>query len=320
MTPPAATAPPRSGDDELVARYREATELEGAGPAPGLRAAVLAQARQRAQPAPAEAANDRRWLVSAVASVAVLGLASLLTLQLGRHDEPEPTRVTAPPSPAAPAAALTTPAPADRARQAAPPPPAPADAALAANHAAQTGQAAAPLARATPTPEHRAASRVADAPLQAEAAPPAPAAASPSTSFAAAASQAPDGAPDRVAQTTLSATSVQRPLPPALPPGQHLLAAATSGQAAAVRDALAQGAPVDAADDAGRTALMLAARRGDAASVRLLLDAGAAPGRADRAGRTAADHARRAGHAALARTIENAGRATPARPNKTESE
>ena len=90
---------------------------------------------------------------------------------------------------------------------------------------------------------------------------------------------------------------------------QRLLAAAAAGQTEAARQALASGAPPDAADATGRTALMLAAGRGNADLVRLLLAAGADPRRADHNGQTAASHARRAGHQALAHQIEAAVKA-----------
>ena len=90
---------------------------------------------------------------------------------------------------------------------------------------------------------------------------------------------------------------------------QRLLTAAAAGQTEAARQALASGAPPNAADATGRTALMLAAERGNADLVRLLLAAGADPRRADRNGQTAATHARRAGHQALAHQIEAAVKA-----------
>ena len=89
------------------------------------------------------------------------------------------------------------------------------------------------------------------------------------------------------------------------PPGgaaaasQRLLVAARTGALEAARQALKDGAPVNAADASGQTALMLAARRGDEAMVTLLLAAGADRTRTDSAGLSAAQHAGRAGHAAL---------------------
>jgi len=66
-----------------------------------------------------------------------------------------------------------------------------------------------------------------------------------------------------------------------------LLQAARSGRAREIESALAAGAPVDARDLSGRTALMLAAENGHAAAVRLLLDRGADPQARDARGWTA---------------------------------
>ncbi len=79
-----------------------------------------------------------------------------------------------------------------------------------------------------------------------------------------------------------------------------MLDAAAACPLEAARQAPADGAPVNAANAAGQTALMLAARRGDEALVRLLLAAGADRNRTDPAGRTAAELARQQGHATLA--------------------
>ncbi|HON29877.1 MAG TPA: hypothetical protein PLN11_02420, partial [Ottowia sp.] len=140
MTAPPPPALPRPADDELVARYHEAAALEGASPTPVLRAAVLAQAQvlawkhadaatrstiesiavdadpqsagadfhaaPQAPTRPAAAANDRRWLMSAVASVAVLGLAGLLALQFERG--PRDAHAPAADSARAPATATAT--------------------------------------------------------------------------------------------------------------------------------------------------------------------------------------------------------------------
>ena len=91
---------------------------------------------------------------------------------------------------------------------------------------------------------------------------------------------------------------------PTASPAQDLLRAARTGDAAAVRAALAAGGSPDSAGARQRTALMWAARRGDAALVRLLVNAGADAGRADVDGQTAATLARAAGHGALADWIE----------------
>src|SRR5579871_174289 len=65
-----------------------------------------------------------------------------------------------------------------------------------------------------------------------------------------------------------------------------LLAAARSGDRIGVLSALEAGAPSDAHDSEGRTALMLAAERGDIDSARSLLDSGATANRSDAHGDT----------------------------------
>ena len=110
--------------------------------------------------------------------------------------------------------------------------------------------------------------------------------------------QAPPLARSAPADTLATSAGASAPAPS--PAERRLLDAAAAGQLEAVRQALADGAPVNAANAAGQTALMLAARRGDEALVRLLLAHGADRARTDPAGRTAADLARQQGHAALA--------------------
>ena len=90
MTPP-------EQQDELTQRYRQASAADTRRPAAGVRGAVFAHARmlagarqrntgttkQAVKPL-APAANQARWKMSMLASVAVLGLAGLLMLQLDR--------------------------------------------------------------------------------------------------------------------------------------------------------------------------------------------------------------------------------------------
>ena len=170
MTAPQPPTLPRPADDELLARYHEAAALEGASPTPVLRAAVLAQAQilawkhadeatqitikniavdadsqsatadfhpePKAPAPPVAAANDRRWLISAVASVAVLGLAGLLALQFERG--PRDARGPAADSARAPAVDVT-------------PRPADASAPATATDGASPAPAAAPPSSAQPT-------------------------------------------------------------------------------------------------------------------------------------------------------------------------
>ena len=75
-------------DDELVRRYHEASEQEGARPGTHVRDAVRAHAQMVATAAAstpatqtaAPAANQARWKISALATVAVVGLTGLLML------------------------------------------------------------------------------------------------------------------------------------------------------------------------------------------------------------------------------------------------
>ena len=64
-----------------------------------------------------------------------------------------------------------------------------------------------------------------------------------------------------------------------------------------------QGAPIDARDNAGRTALMLAAVHGQTTTVQKLLALGANPALVDREGLNAAQQARRLGYTRIADLI-----------------
>ena len=83
-----------SKSDPLLQRYREACQQDTRRPSPQVREAVLAHARmvmtpsnQTPQPRPS-AANETRWKLSLLASVAVLGLTTLLVLQFDSSSVP----------------------------------------------------------------------------------------------------------------------------------------------------------------------------------------------------------------------------------------
>mgnify|MGYP006923474213 FL=1 len=103
-------------DDELVRRYHEASEQEDARPGAHVREAVRAHAQMVAKaaasasagPVTAPAANQARWKISALATLAVVGLTGLLMLQFERgtpeeRDAAFSHRRTEAPAPAAPA-------------------------------------------------------------------------------------------------------------------------------------------------------------------------------------------------------------------------
>ena len=80
--------------------------------------------------------------------------------------------------------------------------------------------------------------------------------------------------------------------------------AARSGNTAQVERLIDQGAPVNAPDKMGKTALMLAAMNGQTATVQKLLALGANAALTDHEGLTAAQQARRLGHTGLADLID----------------
>ena len=328
------------------------------------------------------AANDSSWRLRAVASVAVLGLATLLFLQFERGTpdereltsggpalappalpsrpgkaesadtasapaplpEPAPTSVLRnTPTPMGPGAAEPQRAPAVQARPAAPS--SPGKSAVPATLTGESGNVVAgvskdagPLADRGPPategtgPTNRAlkAAPPATAPIAEPAPAAAPVPATPPAASLGAAAPAPSTAPARAldaspaesrarlapmpaaAQERAVTTSTAGPATSLSPASQRLLTAALSGSLEAARQALKEGAALNATDPAGQTALMLAARRGDEAVVRLLLAAGADRAKTDAAGRTAADLARQQGHATLATLLIAPESALPA--------
>ena len=82
--------------------------------------------------------------------------------------------------------------------------------------------------------------------------------------------------------------------------------AARAGRLELLERLLQQGAPVNAADTAGRTPLILAVMQGHTAVVQRLLAAGANPALVDQEGLNALQHARRLGLDGIAHLIETA--------------
>jgi hypothetical protein len=316
-------------NDELVRRYREAGAQDTRRPAPQVGEAVRAHARMVAAskaagpaPSPTPAANQSRWKISLLASVALAGLTGLLVLQFDRGTPDEQETALGRPAPA-----VASPSPDS-------PPPAAADATVAHSET--------PAARpATPAPALRAATPAtrpapdagAPAPATASPAPVAEPAPSP-PSLAGQEAPAPaqerraDALRDQASEKTMPAAAPQAmtrgaATAPALrmpAPAQESLAAqaprgtaslaaalhqaARAGQVAELEALLQQGAPVNAPDGAGRTALSLAVIHGHSALVRRLLALGANPALADRDGLDALQHARRLGREDMVRMLE----------------
>lgn len=377
-------------DDELTQRYREASEQEDARPGAHVRAAVRAHAQMLAAAplptAPAAsspvAANQSHWKITALATVAVVGLTGLLLLQFQRGTPEEQEiaygqrRAEAPARAQPSAAAPPAPAPAAEAPSAAPAiPAAPAvpqggardDASSSARSMAQKPAApargqAGPLAKTAPAPaiqeaesptaagaagavsgfpasppltadrssvagsappmvpsapsaprgEMRERFAVQDAPAAGAAVPPPPAAAAETARSAAPVQALP--VPKAVlrrqdssaAENSLAAAAPRADSGGSAALPDDLREAARTGHPQQVESLIRQGAPVDARDNAGRTALMLAAMNGQTTAVQKLLALGANPAMVDREGLGAAQHARRLGYTRIAELIEAA--------------
>lgn len=357
---------PRQGD-ELIRRYQEASAQDERRPGAQVRDAVRAHAQAvldgKATPhaiAPqAPAANQSRWKLSLLASVALVGLTGLLVLQFERGTPEEKELVagrgTAPAASPAPSTAPATPAPstpstppmasakpADSAAPAAanapvrPSVPRPAlqagrarteaareskeqETQLAENARPSPPATAAPAPRSDPQPATHieSPSRMADATSPADASAPslresapsaaatlrsAPAAAPPPTRSVSPA--APNAQADRALQTQRhrGETSLAKTQERAAQESLH--DAARSGQLPRIERLIAQGARINAPDEAGQTPLMLAAINGHTAVVQRLLAAGANPALVDRQGLSALGYARRLGRDEIARMIE----------------
>ncbi len=295
-------------NDELIRRYREASAQDERRPSAQVREAVRAHAAmalvsKAASPAPSpeRAANQSRWKVSLLASIALAGLTGLLVLQFDRGTEDEQETALGRPVPAV----------------IPPPPPTVAD--------TKVARSEVPAARAVTTaPAPKAASR----PPEAAAPAPPPPTAQPEAAPArerpgyAARDQASEKAMAAPAAPQAMARSAAAPTlrmpPPAAPQESQgaqaprsaaalaaaLHQAARAGQLAEVEALLQQGAALNAPDGAGRTALVLAVIHGHSALVRRLLALGANPALLDREGLDALQHARRLGREDMARMLE----------------
>ena len=293
-------------EDELTQRYLEASAQDARRPASRVRKAVRAHAENviastlddaaRPPDTRAPAANQSHWKISLLASIALAGITGLLLLQFdrgtpeekelvfGRQDaSPAPPLPESPPAKIEPGAKETSPAaPARAARKTsaaspATPKPAPAQAPARRADAAPAGESSGSLAPAA-VPTLRAA--------------PAAAARGP-------AAQQNDNNLAPAAPQARAKAAASRDLDVAV------REAARTGNTAQLERLVAQGAPVNAPDEAGRTALMLAVMNNHAATVQRLLALGANAAVRDREGFTALQHARRLGLDGIAALLES---------------
>jgi hypothetical protein len=356
------TEPDRSPPgDELTERYREASARDTRRPGAHVRDAVRAHAQMvidagKAQGANAAggtaqtkqtnkpAANQSRWKISALATVALAGLTGLLVLQFDRGNDEEKdlvfgqrsasappaaqAPVPAPPPAAAPATTLPQPAQTSppevnaqaRAGNNAPPAPkapakpaaekpapqrdAPDAAAKAAAETAGTLGGAAPAPAMTQdsagfTPSTRAAEAPVIAPLSRSA----PAMAAPAPAAPAAPAAAAEQRQEKSAAPT---RSLRAEATGSLGLAGALQQSARAGDLQQLERLLQQGAPLNAADAAGRTPLILAVMQGHTAIVQRLLAAGANTALIDKDGLNALQHAQRLGFDGIAHLIERA--------------
>jgi hypothetical protein len=251
--------------DELLERYFEAAEQDMRRPSARVGDAVRVHAHMLRGPTPSTervadgartgvAANHPQWPRALVASLAVVGLAGLLTLQFDRADPEvrEAALSVAAPAPVAIQAPVTAQAPPVEnvviaARTAAPPvSPAKTQVPPAQTTASVVGDQVASAKDANSTATAESSVRMALAAPMSKAAAPAP----------------------------LAATGVARESS-----GDNsaalLFEAARTGQIESIQKLLAQGAPVNARDSKGYTALIIAVRNRQVPAVRVLWDAGA---------------------------------------------
>ena len=303
--------------DALLERYAEAVAHDTRRPNDRVRNAARAHAQmlrdqaaamQRAHAAasPKPAANQPHWTISLVASLAVVGLAGLLYVQIDRGT-PEDRD-----------AALGT-----AAQTEAPPPESPTPAMQARQRPADTPMAAAPTIEHSPVTDAPMANATTD---RAYSAPPVETDTAPKLGTKAANQIA---SAESVARMTpgARATAVMAPAAPA-PAAAAVAAAAASGtprlaremeassatalfmeavrtgQPETIQRLLVQGVAVNTRDDNGNTALMLAVRHRQVAAVRTLLAMGADTSLVNHDGLTALQFANQLGLADMAQLLQ----------------
>jgi ankyrin repeat protein len=309
--------------DELSLRYHEACAQDRRRPSDRVRAAVHAHAAMvisaqennsaNAVIQKAPAANQMRWRLSLLASIALLGLTSLLVLQFDRGtpeeqeqglDRPSaslsPTPTATAPQPQSPAAkpAMESESakevslkpraiPTRKAKPNQSERPTPEPALVAATTSSQLADAAnaGPSAIGSVEPGGTAAASATSALRAAK------------TALAPVAAATPRQGPKRSEQ---AAQVTEKASPNATDLTVALHASARAGEVPQIERLLKQGALINAPDAAGRTPLILAAMNGHAALVERLLTLGANPALTDRDGLTALQHARQLGYQQIA--------------------
>lgn len=312
----------RGSDEEkdLVFGQRSASEPPAAAPTPAPAAAPATTTPQAPQPPQPEARAKARVAESPPASAF-----KAPATPAAKKSVPPPTTPgqAAPKAEAETAQALGGAAPPAAAPAPAAPPaaalaPAPAVTQDSAGYSVSgrtAGAAASPQATAPPAPTQQAdisapapvarsaAPAAPSAPARAAAAPPAPLAAAPAAAAPAAAAPA---AEQRQEKSAAPARSLRAEATGSLGLASALQQSARAGDLQQLERLLRQGAPLNAADTAGRTPLILAVMQGHTAVVQRLLAAGANPALIDKDGLNALQHAKQLGLDGIAHLIERA--------------
>lgn len=305
-------------DEELLARYRQASEMDAAAPSEAVRTGILAESRRVAEQlakqvpqhpfdASRPAANDSHWKITAFGTVGAALLAALLFAPRYWEITP-PTKMSM----------ANAPVPAPKSEEvkpyASPSNSAPAPQSHSESNSLQemivpqadrrsSKSAGAPVLNPPdngPTASPSAAQNYAPVPPSFSplaASPPARAARlrQPDPSARAAEGGALSASADRAAR----ADSALKPT--------TLQSAVAQGDVAQAASLLDQGAVIDARDKAGRTPLMLAVIEDRVEIVRLLLARGADPNAADHAGHTPLQQATKRNLQGVAALLEQAG-------------
>lgn len=269
-------------DEELLQRYREASDTEPAAPAEHVRAAILAEGlaaagRYAASQSHAHRGTRRRWMYTLIGTASAAVLAGILVLPgfLKRGPAETPGATMSAPRAAAPAEL------ARRKEVELEPAPAPAAAPALTPAPARTLAPAASLEAAPQTPPTL---PVAAAPAAKKSAEQAPEAMSADASVAAG-----------LARRSEARSELQA------------IRAVTGNDLEGLKQALQAGAAVDERDRQGRTPLLLAVELGNMELAKELLDHGANPAATDAAGRTPLALARQLRRTDLVDLLERAG-------------
>ena len=301
-------------DQELLERYKRASDTLDAAPSDVVRAAILAEGRRAAEQRAAEstrqtfdvsrpAANDSRWRITAFGTAgAALVAALLFAPRLWESGPVAPATSSGAPAAAAPREQSSdAKAIAPKTESVAAPSPNTSPRAPSRNTSPR-----APSRNTSPrAPSFQSQSDLAAAPqrqkAEALAQSAAPSEKNDSTNAAPAAPPAAGAALRAAAPRAAQMSSLTADAPAAL------LSAAASGDVAQTASLLDHGAAVDVRDELGRTPLMRAVMQSRLEVVRLLLDRGADPNVADNTGDTPLQQAKQQNSGEIAALLERVG-------------